>query len=372
MNILNIVNYYMNIVIFATILIVAILASLAFYFIKVKKVTAAEEHINYDYFDRESSMEYCKFDDIVSDDGTGLSGAGMIVIDGTTFVTGIDVVGYNYFHASAGEQQRTMMNGIAFANIIEEKIQMRQTVEAVDIQFNMDQFIKAKEEETRNLVELNQMYADTLMMAESQKNDMDVMDVLLERMETLQRKIASSEWKIQECEEIIRYEKILQEGANSINRINQVMFSYQYNPDEFTEELTKEEIYVKAMTALKSKIAIYSNSLANCGCSCKPLEALEIVELLRRHMHPNTADMVDVSELINVNLDTFCVSSSSLYDLCRERIGEEAYELMLQQAEQEQEEEILQAESRLESEMEDLESEVNGYIEEIIEEGVLI
>ena len=156
MNIINTVNYYMNIIMVATVLIVAVLAALVFYFVKVRKVTAAEEHVNYDSFDRTSAMEYCKFDDIVSDDGTGLSGAGMIVINDNTFVTGIDVVGYNYSQASAGEQQRTMMGGIAFANIIEEKIQMRQTVEAIDIQFNIDQFLKAKEEEEKKLVELNQ------------------------------------------------------------------------------------------------------------------------------------------------------------------------------------------------------------------------
>ena len=121
------------------------------------------------------------------------------------------------------------------------------------------------------------------MHADSHKDDMDVTDIIIGRLDQLQKQISSCEWKIKECEEVIKYERLLQDGANSINRINQIMFSYQYNPDEFTEELSKEEIYIKAMTALKSKISVYSNALGNCGCSCVPLEALEIVELCKRN-----------------------------------------------------------------------------------------
>ena len=372
MYLLETVNYYMNIIIFATILIVAILGALGFYLIKVRKVTAAEEHINYNSFDRTSAMEYCKFDDIVSDDGMGMSGAGMIVVNDNTFVTGIDVVGYNYSHASAGEQQRTMMNGIAFANIIEQKIQMRQTVEAIDIQYNIDQFVRAKEEETKTLVELNQQYSDLLLQADAHKDDMDTTDIILNKLDELQRKISSCEWKIREAEEVISYEKLLQDGINSTNRINQIMFSYQYNPDEFTEELSKEEVYIKAMTALKSKISIYSNSLGNCGCSCKPLEALEIVELIRRHMHPNTADLVDVNDLINVQLDTFCVTSDSIYELEKEKIGERAYFDMIEENEAYVAEQVSNAEILTEKEIQALAEKAAEYHNEIIMEGELI
>lgn len=373
MNIINTANYYMNIIIFSTILIVAILAALLYYFIKVKKITAAEERINYEYFDRRSAMEYCKFDDIVSDDSTrALAGAGMIVMNENIFITGIDVVGYNYDHASAGEKQRTMMNSIAFASIIEEPIQLRQTVEAVDIQFNIDQFTQARDQLARELIELRQQYQDIALQSDSRKEDPDVMDIIIGNLEQLDRKIASTEWKIREAEEVIAYEKLLQESANSINRVNQVMFSYQYNPDEFSEDLTREEIYIKAMNALKSKISIYSRSLGNCGCSCRPLEAVQLVELIRRHLHPNTADLVDVSDLISTEIDTLFVSSDSLYELELERLGETAYFAVNEEAQAVINEQINAADAIREEELLRLEDEADGYMGQILQEGVFV
>lgn len=372
MNIINQANYYMNIIIFATVLIVAILAALLYYFVKVKKVTAAEEHINYDAFNRWSIMEYCKFDDIVSDTGDVMTGAGMMVINENTFVTGIDVTGYNYNQAAAGEKQRTMMGGIAFATIIDQRIQMRQSVEAIDIQYNIDLFIAAREKETRRLVELRQQYQDIVLQSDNRKEDPELMDIILENISQLEKKIASCEWRIREADEVIAYEKILQKSSNSTNRINQIMFSFKYNPDEFTEELTREEIWMKAMNALMSKINIYSNALSNCGCSCRALNATQLTALIRRHMHPNTADSVDINEILSTEMETLFVTSNSLLELERERIGEADFLSQLAQAEETLKNESDAAASRIERELNFLEDRADAYMEEILMEGEVI
>lgn len=372
MNIINQVNYYMNIIIFATVLIVAVLAALLYYFVKVKKVTAAEEHINYDSFNRWSIMEYCKFDDIVSDTGNAMVGAGMMVINGNTFVTGIDVIGYNYNQAAAGEKQRTMMGGIAFATIIDQRIQMRQSVEAIDIQYNIDLFVEAKEKKTRQLVELRQQYQGIVLQSDDRREDPELMDIILENLSQLEKKIAACEWQIREAEELIAYQKILQKSSNSTNRINQIMFSYKYNPDEFTEELTREEIWMKAMNALMSKINIYSNALCNCGCSCKALSAAHLTELIRRHLHPNTADSTDINELLATEIETLFVTSDSLYELERERIGEADFLSRMADAKDALKMETDTAAGRIEEELNRLEDEADGYMEEMLMEGEVI
>ena len=67
MNIVELINYYMDIILVSTILIGAVFIALVYYLVMVKKVAATEEHIDYSSFNRESTMEYCKFDDIVAD-----------------------------------------------------------------------------------------------------------------------------------------------------------------------------------------------------------------------------------------------------------------------------------------------------------------
>ena len=361
MKLVETANYYMNIVIFATVLIVCILGALLYYFVKVRKVAASEERIDYGRFNRISSLEYCKFDDIISDGGKGLGGAGMIVMDSDTFITGIEVVGYNYDHASASERQRTMMNAIAFANIIEQPIQMRQTVEAIDISFNIDQFTKARNSLSRQLVELKSKYAELAMQIEGHREDEKVLSVILNNIESLDKQIVSTTWKIKEADEVIRYEKYLQEASYSTDRINQIMFSYHYNPDEFVEELTKEEIYIKAMTALSSKINIFSQALSGCGCSCRPLSADSLTGLIYRHMHPLSADRVKIGEIIDGNMEDLFITSDSLFDLEKERLGETGYMRFMEKEERSALDEKDEAISGMEDEIYALSEEIDAY-----------
>ena len=343
MNIVELINYYMDVILVSTILIGAVLIALVYYLVMVKKVAATEEHIDYGSFNRESTMEYCKFDDIVADTDY-MGGAGMIVINENTFVTGIDVVGYNYSQASAGEKQSTMISAVAFVNIIEQPVQMRQNVEAIDIGSNIEQFVQVREEAIKELTVLTDAYADLILQAESHKDDLDVLDAIADNLEQVSHRIFSTQWKIKEADNIVSYARLLQGHAVNTNRVNQILFSYTYNPNDFTEELSKEEKYFKAMESLKTKIGIYSASLSNCGCACKPLDADMIMSLIYRHNHPNSADVVNVPERVGIEMSTLYVTSQSLYDLEKERIGETAmlaamensvhdFDLQLQQAE---------------------------------------
>lgn len=371
MNIVEIANYYMNLVIFATIMIVAVLASFMYYAVKVKKIAASEEKIDYSTFKRISALEYCKFDDIVSDEsGKGLAGAGMIVMDHSIFVTGIDVVGYNYEYASAGEKQRTMINAIAFASIMEQPLQLRQTVRSIDIGYNIEQFRAAREKAVKELIELKETYADMVAQAEARRDDWEVLQIILGNLKQLERKIHSAEWKIKEADNVIRYEKILQERNNNTERINQVLFSYIYNPDEHTEKLSGEEVLIKAMSALRTKISVYTAALENCGCACKPLDADMLVGLIYRHMHPNTADMVNIRERMDIETKTLYVSSDSLYELEKEKVGEEAFSIQWEKMETVIQEESDRAACGRRSEAERMEKAAASYMAQILQEDI--
>jgi len=367
MKILDAINYYMNILIVAVILVVAIIIAFLYYIVKVRRIAAAEEKLHYDSFERKSVMEYIKFDDIISDStGRGLNGAGMIVIDNMTFVAGIDVVGYNYEHASAAERQQTMMNAVAFANTIEEPIQMRQTVENIDIQFNIDQFEQAKAELIREQNELERQYQDLYYQITSRENDPGVVDVIMENADRLEKQINSCKWKIKEAEEVIRYEQKLQESTSQNDRVNQIMFSYHYNPSETTEELDDDEIRIKAMTALKTRIGVISSSVSAIGCSCRPLTAEQLISLMHRHMHPNTADKVSVNDVIEDDSSMLCITSDSLFELEKEKIGEEAFYAQMEAAAQLYDDTILMSEEAREEELAAMQAQIKAYDEMIL------
>lgn len=370
MNIVELINYYMDVILVSTVLIGAVLIALVYYLVAIKKVAATEEHINYGSFNRESTMEYCKFDDIVADSDI-MGGAGMIVLNENTFVTGIDVVGYNYSQASAGEKQSTMMSAIAFVNIIEQPVQMRQNVEAIDIGSNIDQFVRVREEAIKELTELSDAYADLILQAESHRDDLDVLDAIADNLEQVSRKIFVAQWKVKEADNIVSYARLLQGHAVNTNRVNQILFSYTYNPNDFTEELSKEEKYLKAMESLKTKIGIYSASLSNCGCACKPLDADMIMGLIYRHNHPYSADMVNAPERVGIEMSTLYVSSQSLYDLEKERIGEMAVLAAMEEGAHDYDMQVRQAEQERQMELSALMDMVSGYGEEIRrEEGI--
>ena len=59
------INHYLNIFLVGTVLALLIVGALVIYLLKVKKVMAKEETINYDRFERCSSEEFVKFDNII-------------------------------------------------------------------------------------------------------------------------------------------------------------------------------------------------------------------------------------------------------------------------------------------------------------------
>ena len=123
MNLVAKANDYANSLIIASVIVIAVAGFIAYYFVKVKKIASKEEHINYETFRRKDAIEYIKFDDIVSIGAAeDKSSMGVMALGGNIFVGGVDVVGYNYRSASADERKSTMVNSIAFMNIIEDQI----------------------------------------------------------------------------------------------------------------------------------------------------------------------------------------------------------------------------------------------------------
>lgn len=344
MGVINDLQLY-AIIILCTVIAIGIAGgALVFYFLKVKKVSAEEEIINYDNFVRTDAREYCKFDDIFS----GRSGMGMIHLGNNTYVSGIEVQGYNFTAASADEKQRTMMNAIAFFNILEQPIQMCQTVKAIDISKNIEEVHGDAEEIEKRLLSVQEELNVAIenLKAFNQMGNDDYYIAEEKRVKKLINTIQSLKWQIDESKMLISEMSRVSDTNFNTMRSNQIIFSYTYSPDDDIERLSDEEIVIKAEQELRNQAGIYGSALESCGCTWKILKAEELVNLIRRHLHPVTCDEIPLDKLLNSTYNSLFVTTDSFEELERERRGDLEYEeIMREYAEQLAEKERLAQES---------------------------
>lgn len=330
MSMLNTINNY-GIIIIATFGAMAAVAfALFFYFVKIKKVSADEEQLDYSKFVRTDVSEFCKFDNIIR----GYNDMGIISLGNNMFIGGIEVSGYNFGSASAEDRERTMHNAIAFFNTIESPVQMCQNVQNIDISQNIKEFReKAEAIELRLLEVQSELKIGAENMQRFVEDDV-LYDLEEKRVKRLQHTMSSLEWQLDEAKEMIFYMEKVSDASVNTKRTNQLIFSYIYNPDNDIEKLTEEEIIVRAEQELRNQAGIYGAGLENTGCTWKILTSDDFVELLRRHFHPITADDTRLEELLNSSYGSLYITTDSLKEMARERKSEMEYEREMREFEE--------------------------------------
>ena len=325
----------------------AIVAGVFYYLVKVRKIAAAEETIDYNSFRRVDATEYCKFKDVITVGGEG-SEDGMISMGNNVFVGGIDVRGYHYYAASAEERQATMRESIVFFSIVEHPVQLRQTVQAVNISRNIEQERQRAKDIERKYLECDYDYRSAVETLELCVDDPDVFKSVENRVKQLLREKRSLEWKLREANELVHYMEEASSVRNTTRIVHQVLFSYKYDPSKDNEDLSDEEIYQRAYAELETMAKTYGGQLESCGCSWSMLTADDLVDLIRKHYHPATGDEVPIEELLNSSYKALYVTSNSLWELEQEKQEDIAYREKLRALQEEQEKEIESA--RLKSE----------------------
>ncbi len=322
MSVVNDITAYAGLILGTIVALILVGITAVFYFVKVKKVSADEELIDYDRFDRTDVADYCKFKDIVRGSGN----MGIIQINDYTFVAGIEVQGYNFGSASADERQRTMVNSIAFFDTLEDPIQLCQNVRAIDISRNINDVHNAAENIERRLIEVRQEARSAIENLESFASDDDFFEAEQQRVEKLIHTMRSLEWQLSEARELEGFMSHISRPDFNARRSNQILFTFIYSPDEDLEALTPEEILLRAENALRSRAGIYGSGLENTGCSWKLLTADDMTLLLRKHFHPLTGDFTRLEDLLNSSYNALYISTDSLEELERERRGDIEYE----------------------------------------------
>lgn len=366
-------NSFINLLIAAMVVAILLVGGIAVYFIRIKKVMAKEEKVDHSHFERRNAKDYVNFDNIISC-RTGVSGDefGVVVMPGYVFLAGLDIRGYNFSSASADERHRTMVNSVALFNTIEKPVQFRQTVRAIDISYNVNRQKEICKKMELRILDIREEYKETCQLAEQYAENPVLYASVEQKLKLLQREMKSLEWQQKECYAVLDYLDSLEKSTGKSAKINQMIFSYVYNPSDFTTELTEEEIYLKASSELANMAGIYGSALDNCGCRTRLLTGKEMLDLMRRHCHPATSDDVRIEDMFNSSYMGLFISSDSLIALERERIGEARFKKQMEIYRKNNERQVKEAEEHNEEYTEKLLAAMTAYVKQAdqIEEDI--
>lgn len=321
---------------FGTVAIVTLVAAIAvlYYLLKVKKVASRVENLNTSNFHKADSINYVPIRDVVSKDGT-LNGVGMIVIDDYNFVAGIEVRGFDYPAASHEEKIDAQIGSVQFFNVVEKPTSFRQTVRSVDLSYNMEIHEGLKKDLAGQLFELRAEYSETLEVAGQYQEEPDIYDRYDKRLDALRREIFAKSHMLDEVTVLLEYMGKMSGDASNKGAVgqkaSQIMFSYTYNPDEHTGKLSRDEIYLKAYEQLDITARSYIEALAACHFRAKRLSAREIIALMRKHTSPVTGENLNIDELLDSSYTTLFVSSDSLVEAYKEKIGNDVFQRKMEE-----------------------------------------
>ena len=154
-------------------------------------------------------------------------------------------------------------------------------------------------------------------------------------------------------------------APKNTKKINQIMFSYTFNPSDYQEELTKEEIYEKAFDKLKTMADSYGEGMMSCGYTYRRLSKKELVELMRKHLQPYSRDEGKIEELFESSLNSLLVTCDSLVGLEIEKMDEEKYIKQLEENEKARQEYLQKKRDEIEKVKVTLETEAKERAQEI-------
>lgn len=301
-------------------------AGFVLYYLYSRKTKSMSE-INYDYFNRKDSLEYCKFDEIISSNPDDfMKGAGAIVRNRNTFIGILQVTGLNFYSASYTEQEHTISAFISLIDALEYRVQFRQTSKAIDISHNIEDFTNILEDLKSQIAETDALMKHYLELSEDNIDNEELSASYIAEFDKLASKQEVNNRKAQECQEVINYMEQISSASSDTQQVHNIIYSYDFDETQFTASLTREEIELQALNTLDTRGAALISNLVRCGCSARRLTAGEIVELMRRHLHPVTADENSVDELLNSDLSALYVTSDTLLERIKTRLTDEEYQ----------------------------------------------
>lgn len=336
-SVLTQLSSFIDIIIWGIFIIFLIVGGGGFYLIKVKKLSisaAKPEIIDYSKVKKEDSIEYVKFDDIISAESCeiGNSKKGVIVTDGgSRFVAGITVEGFDYDSASRAEQSQCINAMQSFINIINGPITFRQTTKKVDHSKKISECMKVKNDYIMQLAEAAAEYEDTLVAAKNYIDDNEAFESFDNTLSGLQKKISVLEMKRDETERMLEFLN-MQTNYGETDRQQSYIFEWKFSKLDLAVELNQEEIYKKAISELHTIGNNMISSLSGTNANARRMTANELMDAFRRHNQPLSGEEYAFEEVYETEVDTLYITSNSYEEKIKEIEAEQELKELIEKA----------------------------------------
>ncbi len=268
---------------------------------------------------------------------------GIIKLDGEDrYIASINCKGFDFFTSSEEEIYNTQRAYLGFINTIQSPITMRIDSTAVDLSAQINNFKKIKQQrlEERDLkcsqfIEYRNAYNESVDEGERRRYE--------EVLYSLQRQIEVCTKKVAHLDSLINYEiKLSGRNANPLQE-ERYIIDWEFNPQEFPENITDAEIYDKAKKTLENRLAQMRHALSAANVKCHRDDDKDLFALSYRHFHPFGGDLYKNFE--GANSEKRIVSGLRDYETAMKKyqkiIEEKEWAELVKRMENEKQEEVV-------------------------------
>lgn len=290
---LNQINSYMEIFLYVLLGIVAVGVIIFIIFSKSsKKIKVKEEVSTKGHVELDDSSTLIPLDRIVDTENGGI----IIKEEDKKFIALLSTVGSEWASASENEKKSRIVSEISRMNTIDRPIQVWQYSRPVKLDEHIERFEKRRKEIVEQALIEKENF--DYMKKEAELVPDEEFDIYYDELEKKRKLVHSLDWHRKNVEQQIEYMKRISGGNSEPDICIVYVVEWDYNSNNFTEELTEDDIWTQAKKELLNKSRGLINSLLTSGVYAKRMTRDEIIEAFRVQTNPLTYNMYDIRTIL--------------------------------------------------------------------------
>ncbi|MGE4283055.1 MAG: hypothetical protein AB7G87_04970 [Clostridia bacterium] len=226
----------------------------------------------------------------------------IVTDNGTRFTTALSCTGVAFDYLSPLERKVVEDNYIGFYNMLDWSIQLYIQGRLMDVESNLfylQENLDTITKEYDNMISHRKKLA--AIIGDLKETSPARYVSYLEELEETERSIRSLEYQINHKEEEIAYAKAVASPESQPQFDSHIIFSHEYSADDFTTELSPDEIFKKAADSLDTKASNTAGVMKRTMTECEQLTKQQMAEILYRAYNLSDADIVPFKEILKTS-----------------------------------------------------------------------
>lgn len=271
-----------------------------------KRKTISDEYYDMSKVKRKDIEEFNVLDDIENDLA--------VTLEHIKYTSALSCGGFSYNKAALSERKMVESNYIGFYNMLSWDTQLYVQSRLIDaeshIKYNAETIDLLGAELEKCVNERTKLLG--ILSADSSKVSQVRREQYIQDFENVERMIESLNFQIRHKEEVEAYLRASSDENSTPQFESYIVSSYDYDDDEYSSSLTKEERYKEAEKALETKNSAISYVMKKCLVNSDRLNRERMAELFYRAYNLSDADKIKFTDRIK-NTSSFDLYTTTDY-----------------------------------------------------------